>query len=263
MSLQNYIAAGLGPRIVTGIILLAVVFSAWTAGGLPLFLLLLVISCLAQWECYSLFLPHGEVLGAGLVTLCQFHPEYPASLGLTAAFIVLAIHSLAGWTQEHSLERFRRAAILLGGIVYIPLLLAPALHYSPGEQLFIVLVPALSDIAAYAAGVQFGKHRIWPAVSPKKSTEGAVASLLAAILAALVAGYLLRGADFSFHEWALLGLFMGIMAQLGDFFESALKRAAHIKDSGKILPGHGGVLDRIDSILFASAAFALARPFLG
>ena len=111
MSLQNYIAAGLGPRIVTGIILLAVVFSAWTAGGLPLFLLLLVISCLSQWECYSLFLPHGEVpamllvivLGAGLVTLCQFHPEYPASLGLTAAFIVLAIHSLAGWTQEHSL----------------------------------------------------------------------------------------------------------------------------------------------------------------
>lgn len=271
MSLQNYIAAGLGPRIVTGIILLAVVFSAWTAGGLPLFLLLLVISCLGQWECYSLFLPHGEVparllgivLGAGLVTLCRFHPEYPSSLALTAAFILLAIHSLAGWTQEDSVARFRRAAILLGGIVYIPLLLAPVLHYSPGEQLFIVLVPALSDIAAYAAGVQFGKHRIWPSVSPKKSTEGAAAGLIAAILAALVAGYLLRGADFSFLEWAFLGLFMGIMAQLGDFFESALKRAAHIKDSGKILPGHGGVLDRIDSILFASAAFALARPFLG
>ena len=81
--------------------------------------------------------------------------------------------------------------------------------------------------------------------------------------ACIAAGWLLRGSAFSFPAWAGLGLFMGVMAQLGDFFESALKRAVHIKDSGKILPGHGGVLDRIDSVLFASAAFTLSRPFLG
>lgn len=271
MSLQKYLAAGLGARAITGIILLAVVFTAWNAGGLPLFLLLLVVCCVGQWECYSLFLPHGEnvakalgiLLGAGIVTLCRFHPEYPASLALSAAFAVLAVHSLIGWTQENSLARFRRAAILLGGLVYVPLLLSPALHYSPGEQLLIVAVPALSDIAAYAAGVQFGQHKIWPSVSPKKSVEGAAAGLLAAVAACLVAGLLLKSSLFSFPAWAALGLFMGVMAQMGDFFESALKRAAHIKDSGKILPGHGGVLDRIDSILFASAAFALVRPFLG
>lgn len=270
MSLQKYLAAGLGARVVTGLILLAVLFTAWKAGGLPLFLLLLVVCGIGQWECYSLFLPQGSVpakalgilIGAGMVALCRFFPEYPASLALTGAFAVLAVHSLIGWTQENSLERFRQAAILLGGIVYIPLLLSPVLHYSAGEQLLIVLVPALSDIAAYAAGVQFGKRKIWPSVSPKKSMEGAAAGLLAATTACLVTGWLLRGPHFSFVTWLALGLFMGVMAQLGDFFESALKRAAHIKDSGKILPGHGGVLDRIDSILFAAAAFALVRPFL-
>lgn len=271
MSLQKYLAAGLGPRVLTGIILLAVVFTAWKAGGFPLFLLLLAVCCAGQWELYSLFLPNAELaaklfgvlLGAGLVAQCRFLPEYSAGLALTASFALLAVHSLAGWTQETALARFRRAAILLGGIVYVPLLLSPALHYSPGEQLLVVAVPALSDIAAYAAGVQFGRRRIWPSVSPKKSVEGAAAGLLAAVAACIATGWLLRGSAFSFPAWAGLGLFMGVMAQLGDFFESALKRAVHIKDSGKILPGHGGVLDRIDSVLFASAAFTLSRPFLG
>ena len=204
-----------------------------------------------------------QVVRAGLVAQCRFLPEYSAGLALTASFALLAVHSLAGWTQETALARFRRAAILLGGIVYVPLLLSPALHYSPGEQLLVVAVPALSDIAAYAAGVQFGRRRIWPSVSPKKSVEGAAAGLLAAVAACIAAGWLLRGSAFSFPAWAGLGLFMGVMAQLGDFFESALKRAVHIKDSGKILPGHGGVLDRIDSVLFASAAFTLSRTFLG
>ena len=74
----------------------------------------------------------------------------------------------------------------------MPLLLSPALHYSPGEQLLVVAVPALSDIAAYAAGVQFGRRRIWPSVSPKKSVEGAAAGLLAAVAACIAAGWLLR-----------------------------------------------------------------------
>ena len=185
MSLQKYLAAGLGPRVLTGIILLAVVFTAWKAGGFPLFLLLLAVCCAGQWELYSLFLPNAELaaklfgvlLGAGLVAQCRFLPEYSAGLALTASFALLAVHSLAGWTQETALARFRRAAILLGGIVYVPLLLSPALHYSPGEQLLVVAVPALSDIAAYAAGVQFGRRRIWPSVSPKKSVEGAAAGL--------------------------------------------------------------------------------------
>ncbi len=271
MSLQKYLAAGLGARVVTGLILFAVLFTAWKAGGFLLFLLLLVVCGIGQWECYSFFLPQGELpakalgilLGAGIVALCRVSLAYTSGMALTAAFCVLAVHSLIGWTQENSLARFRRAAVLLGGIVYVPLLLSPVLHYSPGEQLLIVLVPALSDIAAYAAGVQFGKRKIWPSVSPKKSVEGAVAGLFAATAACLAAGWLLRGPCFSFPAWLALGLFMGVMAQMGDFFESALKRAVHIKDSGKILPGHGGVLDRIDSILFAAAAFALVRPFLG
>ena len=144
MSLQKYLAAGLGPRVLTGIILLAVVFTAWKAGGFPLFLLLLAVCCAGQWELYSLFLPNAELaaklfgvlLGAGLVAQCRFLPEYSAGLALTASFALLAVHSLAGWTQETALARFRRAAILLGGIYVVlkefleveNLRLKPAVH---------------------------------------------------------------------------------------------------------------------------------------
>ena len=97
MSLQKYLAAGLGPRVLTGIILLAVVFTAWKAGGFPLFLLLLAVCCAGQWELYSLFLPNAELaaklfgvlLGAGLVAQCRFLPEYSAGLALTASFALL------------------------------------------------------------------------------------------------------------------------------------------------------------------------------
>ncbi|MGN1038307.1 MAG: phosphatidate cytidylyltransferase, partial [Mailhella sp.] len=123
------------------------------------------------------------------------------------------------------------------------------------EQLLVVLVPAASDMAAYFCGVCFGKHPIWPGVSPKKSIEGAIAGLAAAIAVTAILGATCGAAPI--WAFALLGTGMGIMAQLGDFFESALKRAANVKDSSRLLPGHGGVLDRLDSISFCIGSYAV------
>ena len=273
MAEHRFSAAGLSARVSTGLALAALLLVVWHLGGLALFGLVTVVSALAQWEFYSLFMPTsadraakilGLVLGVLLLGLAWFAPACPPTLPLTGGVLILAVHSLAGWRREIASARLLRGGVLLAGLLYIPLLLAPTLGFSPAEQMLVVVTPALSDVVAYFVGVRFGAHRIWPAVSPKKSVEGAIGGLLAAMAGCGAIGA--AAGQASLPAFALLGLELGILAQLGDFFESSLKRAVDIKDSGKLLPGHGGMLDRIDSILFASGAYAVTAacvPFFG
>lgn len=269
MDKQAFRAAGINARMMTGLILAAVLLVVWLAGGFFLFALVAVVAAVGQWEFCSLFMPGQEqnegkalavVLGVGYVALCWFMPEISANVGLTIAALALACHNLCRWRQEVSLSNLRRDGVLLASILYIPLLLAPTLHFSPMEQLLVVMVPAFSDMAAYFAGVRFGSRKIWPAVSPKKSVEGAAAGLAAAVLVCCVVGGFAGSVPLLY--FVPLGIVLGVVAQLGDFFESGLKRATGIKDSGHILPGHGGILDRIDSILFASGTYAIACAFI-
>ena len=119
----------------------------------------------------------------------------------------------------------------------------------------MALVPVWAgDIAAIFAGKAFGKHPLAPKISPKKTVEGSVANLLAAVATAWLLGRFLGLSD---ARSLGAGVAVGILGQAGDLFESWLKRRADVKDSGTLLPGHGGVLDRIDSVLFAAPAVAL------
>ncbi|RYG26040.1 hypothetical protein EON82_04835 [bacterium] len=119
----------------------------------------------------------------------------------------------------------------------------------------MALVPVWAgDIAAIFTGKAFGKRPLAPKISPKKTVEGSVANLLAAVLVAWLLGRLLHIPDVRAIG---AGLAVGILGQAGDLFESWLKRRVDVKDSGTLLPGHGGVLDRIDSVLFAAPAVAL------
>ena len=119
----------------------------------------------------------------------------------------------------------------------------------------MALVPVWAgDIAAIFAGRAFGKRLLMPKVSPKKTVEGSIANLAAAVLTAWLLGRLLGLPD---ARSLGAGLAAGTLGQAGDLFESWLKRRAGVKDSGTLLPGHGGVLDRIDSVLFAAPAVAL------
>ncbi len=143
-----------------------------------------------------------------------------------------------------------------------PLVAVLALHCTaPGVGLWclspalMALVPVWAgDIAAIFAGKAFGKRLLAPKISPKKTVEGSVANLLTAILAAFVLGRLLHLPD---GKSLAAGFAVGVLGQAGDLFESWLKRRAGVKDSGALLPGHGGVLDRIDSVLFAAPAVAV------
>lgn len=115
--------------------------------------------------------------------------------------------------------------------------------------LLIVLVTWANDSGAYFVGKYFGKRKLWPAISPNKTIEGSVAGILSGALIGLVIAVCLPQV-FSWSTTILLSLFIAAIGQIGDLIESAWKRTIGVKDSGTILPGHGGILDRFDSLLF-------------
>jgi phosphatidate cytidylyltransferase len=156
----------------------------------------------------------------------------------------------------------------LFGIVYISWFfsfLIKIRHLSGGVGLLsaILLITKLGDIGAYLVGMRFGKTPLVPHISPKKSVEGAMGGLLFSVLGALVSkalfyaygGFALLQGGIAYLHLALLGIFFGILGQLGDLSESLIKRDCQVKDAGIIFPGLGGALDTIDSLLFSAPAF--------
>lgn len=145
----------------------------------------------------------------------------------------------------------------------VPIFLTAYLSYQKlptGEYVFmesriiaVFLIVWIADSAAYLSGMAFGKHPLWPALSPKKTIEGLVGGVaFAAIVASLFPIFFpsVYGA-YTWYSCTIYGLLVSLMSVLGDLFESMLKRRAGVKDSGHLIPGHGGILDRIDSYLMA------------
>jgi phosphatidate cytidylyltransferase len=130
----------------------------------------------------------------------------------------------------------------------------------PLEVLLILVLVWIADSAAYFVGRAWGKRRLAPAISPGKSWEGAAGGLIgAALYAIIIAFFTERGAWLAFVATAVL---LGMVSIVGDLFESAVKRQAGVKDSGNLLPGHGGVLDRIDSATATLPLAALVWPMI-
>jgi phosphatidate cytidylyltransferase len=123
----------------------------------------------------------------------------------------------------------------------------------------VILVVVSTDVAALLSGMRFGRHPFLPAISPKKTVEGAIGGLVGAILVMLLLGIGLLGIP-PWHA-AILGILIGLMAELGDLVESQMKRLAEVKDSSNLIPGHGGVLDRLDSVLFPPIVVVLYATF--
>ena len=154
-----------------------------------------------------------------------------------------------------------RAAIMFLGVVYIFGAMKTAYQLGILQEwllLFALLINWVGDSGAYYVGRRFGKHKLAPRISPGKSWEGAAASIGFAALFTCVGMHLFLGTPLL--KAALFGICGNIAGQIGDLAESAMKRGAGVKDSGKLLPGHGGMLDRVDSALFTlPVAFAIAR----
>lgn len=171
-------------------------------------------------------------------------------------FAGMAILSMKGFSEENCREVLDLVSKGVQFIIYIPLPLAFLILLRGGQNgvawiFFLVFIIFLGDAAAFYAGTYFGRHKLHPAVSPGKTIEGAIGGLVANMVVAFVFKSLFIP-ELPTLFVLVFALVAGVTGQLGDLFESQLKRTSKIKDSGKILPGHGGILDRIDALLFAA-----------
>lgn len=251
-------------RGITGAILIVILAGALWLRGPVLLGLILITSAIGLWEFYSLFWAQTRriptrlcaiVLGSLMLGLTWLNRPQDALVCLGAGFVLAALSFLFRWDVIEDENAFAASGIFMVGLAYIPLLLLPATYLSTVKLVFVLAAVAISDTSAYFVGTRFGHHKLWPRVSPNKSSEGAIGSLVGCVIFCVIYGVLLGQANWV--AFALLGVAVNAFAQLGDLFESALKRSVNVKDSGNILPGHGGVLDRADSFLFAMPMVAV------
>jgi phosphatidate cytidylyltransferase len=260
-------------RVLVALVGIPLVLGALWAGDWAFTLIVVAISAAALWEFYHLAQAKGAepnvLLGVGLSIALQV----TAHASRVSIFPLLLLGMLVVLTVE--MIRNRQNALLnvattLGGIFYITLGLmclillrdvnvadvSPGTYELAAESVLILLMFVsvwICDSAAYFVGVAMGRHKIAPRISPKKSWEGAIAGVIGAI-AAFVFGAAWLLPALSVSHAAMLGLIAGSVGQIGDLAESWLKRDADIKDSSQLIPGHGGFLDRFDSILFVAPA---------
>ena len=179
-------------------------------------------------------------------------------LGLSVAtvvivFVALAVHLLVYAKQEMVLPSLGATVFAL---LYIPFLISHVLllfRVPSGRQwIFLLFFVVFScDTGAYYVGHRWGRHKLWPAVSPGKTIEGAIGGLLSSVAMSLLVGMLLPLDVATVGFLLALGFVLAFVGQVGDLMESMLKRVGQVKDAGGILPGHGGLLDRLDSLIFA------------
>ena len=170
-----------------------------------------------------------------------------------ALLLITFLVSLLSGRDDFRL-RIQGAGSTLLGILYLSLLLSflPLLRRLPEGSVYIYYLFAVTwagDAGAFYFGINFGRRRLCPSLSPGKSVEGSIAGLLSSLGASFLAKWWFFPRLESIHA-LLLGILLGIAGQLGDLSESLLKRALAVKDSGSLIPGHGGFLDRVDSLLF-------------
>ena len=201
---------------------------------------------------------------AAILTLVFF----TANILYFETFLVLLVVSLIAllkewWELSAKLNGYLRRSVI-GFFWFAPALFALGwlrYFYGASPVFWAVSIVVASDVAAYFCGRTFGKRKIFPLISPGKTWEGFLGGLTAAGVVGAVLGIILGG------DWAAGGVLVALLASIagviGDFTESYVKRCAGVKDSGQILPGHGGVLDRLDSHLFGLPIFVVGVMMIG
>ncbi len=255
-------------RSLTALIAAPIVIALIVRMGPAIFFLLTLAVCLAAlYEYYAMALPEAKKtelcagLALGALVLAAGYadagagsaPLLTTGMCIAAFMLIFAGHICLGRSGSVS---FKRVSVLFFGIVYIALLssfllLLRALPSGSSLILFLLLVTWAGDIGAYLTGRALGSHLLCPRVSPGKTVEGSCGGMVFSLAVALACQMTFLK-HISVPHCLVMAIGINILNQLGDLSESVIKRACSVKDSGTILPGHGGLLDRIDSLLFAA-----------
>lgn len=264
-------------RLISGIILVAVALVTIIVGGPLLFGVLLLISLIGMYELYRAVgleekplsvLTGAGFLGAVLYYLVMFfgREELLLPVLLVDLALILAVYVFT-WPKYVSAQVFP----VFFGLVYVAVMLSYIYQTrNLTDGAFTVWLIFLSswgcDTCAYCVGMLIGRHKMSPKLSPKKSVEGAIggvagAALLGLIYAAITGRFMSTGSA-PLWEYALICAVGALISMVGDLAASAIKRNAGIKDYGKLIPGHGGILDRFDSVIFTAPVIYLLAKLL-
>ncbi|MBO6576551.1 MAG: phosphatidate cytidylyltransferase [Rhodothermales bacterium] len=262
-------------RIVTALIGIPLFVALTWLGGWPFVGFIAVIALAGQKEAFALFSEEGSPPGnlpaylAGLSMI--FAPAWPPAIWLIPPLIILSLtwylNRAQGplWlsTLSGSLFGIIYPCAFLAALVVIRIPHSPVAWDPFPVTMGLVILMWVGDTAAYYAGRAFGKRALAPTLSPKKTWEGAIGGALGAFITAGVLSTVWSG-GLAYPHWLALAAIVSVLGPAGDLFESGFKRASNRKDSASILPGHGGVLDRFDALMFvapvaAAYLFTLAR----
>jgi phosphatidate cytidylyltransferase len=248
-------------RWITGVVAVPILFGIIAYGGEAVFAVLILVVTLLGMDEYNR-ISFGKEAGAekiatmiaALLILLTAWQAKPLTLLPVLAFSVMTVLILNLLeVRKRGLDMTQAGRAILG-ILYIPFLMAHLIliRQTPAgvQWVFFVLILAFAgDIAAFYVGRKFGKHKLYPEVSPAKTVEGIVGLVIGSVVGCLVFSH------FFFQELPIghavvLGAAGSVLGQAGDLCESMLKRSAGVKDSGTLFPGHGGILDRLDCLMF-------------
>ncbi len=257
-------------RVVSGLVLVSLLgFAIWSQTPYYFLTLAAIVLALALWEFYQLAKKVGSnphqiqgFLAAALIVYASTQNNNPEKIIIPTIVVLLTTMMITSLFESKTSEDFAKvlnsvAATLLG-VCYVVLLASfliaikfTANPYPKSSQLLSLffLIIVASDTAAYYVGSNLGKNKLVPLISPGKTVEGSIGGLLGAITASLVTKYTFFPQLPLVHA-LILAITMNIISQMGDLFESLLKRGSGAKDAASIIPGHGGLLDRLDSVLF-------------
>lgn len=254
----------LGKRFSSGVIGLLLLILVVNKGGLLLSLSLLILSLIGIGEFFKAVKnlkvqPYEYIgyLGCIIIFIADLVPSIERDLVISLVLIIMLLTLLFG--QEKSTGDI---GITLLGIIYIPFMLFHISYLEGTKYIWLIFLMAFgTDTFAYFAGNLFGKHKLSPKISPNKTIEGSIGGIIGSlIITILYASYVSIN---PLWKLVIMSILTSIISQLGDLVASKIKRMTGIKDFGKLMPGHGGVLDRFDSIILtAPVIYYFVRYFL-
>lgn len=279
-------------RIISGAVIAVMIVGFGLLGGYPLSILIMVCSMIGYRELvkaagvldkddkYNAISAVGLVmtivLYAGFMVLTARLGGDSRQLVLTSDFwammIVVLTFLLMMAVYVLTFPKFRSEQVMAGffSFVYAPLLMSyvarsRVLPYGIFMYALIFICSSVCDTCALAAGMMFGKHKMAPVLSPKKTVEGAVGGVAGSAVCSFILGYVVKyvdpGADFRI-QFLIIGICGALVSMIGDLAASAIKRNHEIKDYGNLIPGHGGIMDRFDSIIFTAPLIYILGVFL-
>lgn len=278
----------LSHRIFSGALWMAAVFAcAFLMPQIWIWVVIALISVVGQLEFYAMmdkagipvYRVVGAICGTILITATYFTAG-PAPGQMTAGYkwdnVVLLASLIAVFVRQFPQKLNPKPIETIGGtlmgILYVPFLLNYITRLAFGWTgtdnamnmgetgralvLYLIIVVKVTDVGAFFAGTSFGRHKLFPRISPGKTWEGFMGGVVFAVAASLfiykIYGGRFGGIEFHFDDAIILGVLLAVAGMVGDLFESLVKRAANVKDSGALFPGMGGLLDVIDSLLFGA-----------